>query len=171
MKTRFNSNSQVLTHFITGACLAIFVATASAQSKNARLTATAFLAFEDSNFQVAISNAQECIDQYDVQATAFQDNFARTNAVMPPVGTVNTNLAQTINANGVLNDVASCYFIVGECNRKLALQDKTKIADAKEAYEKARYFTYGRCWDTNGFFWSQADAANARLKKLPPASR
>jgi hypothetical protein len=144
---------------------------AYSQSDNERFTTAAWMSYRTNQFLVAISNANLCIEQFEVQAEQVQNDMLRTNATMPPVGRVGTNLFTTIAAEGPLNDVATCYFIIGESKKQLVHRDGVTMGEARNAYERAKFFTYARCWDTNGYFWSVADAANARLKRLPPISK
>lgn len=68
---------------------------------------------------------------------------------------------QKIFANGLLNDVATCYFIKGKAAEKLVRKD-----DAKRAYEEAKKLTYARAWDPQGWFWSPSEGASDRLDAL-----
>jgi hypothetical protein len=138
------------------------------QSENQQLTTAAWDAYRSNLFNVAISNAQACIDSFEIQARDLQVELVRTNAPMPPTGRVSTNVFDAIHANGLLNDVATCYFIIGESKKQLVAKKQATIREVKEAYERAQFFTYARCWDTNDLFWSVPSTANARLRKLPP---
>jgi hypothetical protein len=58
----------------------------------------------------------------------------------------------------VLNDVGACLFVKAQAAEKLG---KTK--ETLAAYQQLVELSYARVYDPNGFFWSPADAATARL--------
>ena len=61
-----------------------------------------------------------------------------------------------------LNDVGTCYFIIGEAYKKIGDNEK-----AIESYQKLiEDFYYAQCWDPNGWFWKPAEAAQEALDKL-----
>ena len=61
-----------------------------------------------------------------------------------------------------LNDVGTCYFILGEAYSKSQQWEK-----AVEAYQKLinDYF-YAQCWDSKGWFWKPAVASRGKLNKI-----
>jgi hypothetical protein len=73
-----------------------------------------------------------------------------------------TTEKEKVFANWALNDVGTCYFILGS-----ALE---KSGDKKGAAEAYKYLTeklpFAECWDTKGWFWKPADAAKGKLKAL-----
>ena len=61
-----------------------------------------------------------------------------------------------------LNDVATCYFILGE-----SLTAQQQADEAKAAFERIiDDFSYAQCWDPKGWFWKVAVGARDRLNKL-----
>ena len=61
-----------------------------------------------------------------------------------------------------LNDVGTALFILGE-----AYQNAGKKEDATKAYKRViNEFSYSQCWDTNGWFWKPAEAAQQKLAEL-----
>lgn len=61
-----------------------------------------------------------------------------------------------------LNDVATCYFILGE-----SLMAQKRFPEAKAAFERiVKDFSYAQCWDPKGWFWKVAVAARGRLNKI-----
>jgi len=61
-----------------------------------------------------------------------------------------------------LNDVGTAYFILGEVYRL-----NNKKADAVAAYKKVvDEFSFAQCWDTQGWFWKPAEAAQQKLVEL-----
>ncbi|MBI2104268.1 MAG: tetratricopeptide repeat protein [Candidatus Omnitrophica bacterium] len=64
--------------------------------------------------------------------------------------------------NWALNDVATCYFILGE-----SLMVQKRFGEAKEAFERVvSDFGYAQCWDPKGWFWKVAVGARGRLNKI-----
>ena len=62
-----------------------------------------------------------------------------------------------------LNDVATCYFILGE-----SLRAQRHSADARSAFERIiAEFGFAQCWDPRGWFWKVTEGARIRLTVLP----
>ena len=61
-----------------------------------------------------------------------------------------------------LNDVGTCYFILGE-----SLMAQQRYKDAKAAFERVvNDFGFTQCWDPQGWFWKVATASVGRLNKI-----
>jgi hypothetical protein len=61
-----------------------------------------------------------------------------------------------------LNDVATCYFILGE-----SLMAQQRYREAKAAFDRVvNDFSFAQCWDPKGWFWKVAVAARGRLNKI-----
>lgn len=61
-----------------------------------------------------------------------------------------------------LNHVGTCCFIEGQ-----ALEKASRKADAVAAYRRlVDDYGYAQCWDTRGWFWQPAKAAQDRLDEL-----
>lgn len=61
-----------------------------------------------------------------------------------------------------LNDVGTCYFILGD-----ALMAQGKYKEAKEAYSKIiDKFSFAQCWDPRGWFWKPAVGARGKINKI-----
>ncbi len=61
-----------------------------------------------------------------------------------------------------LNDVGSCCFVEGQ-----ALEKAGRKADAITAYRRlVDDYGFAQCWDTRGWFWQPAKAAQDRLDVL-----
>ena len=133
-------------------------ATATAISATSEaLTQAAWDALEKAP-NAAVENARQCIDLF--EATATEQQAKLTTA--PPDGAVSVEQKKAIVANWALNDVATSYWILGQ-----ALEKLDRVDEAKEAYQGAERFPYGRTWDPKGWFWQPAKAASDRLEKLP----
>lgn len=61
-----------------------------------------------------------------------------------------------------LNDVGTCYFILGE-----ACLAEGKYKEAKEAYGRIiDKFSFAQCWDPRGWFWKPAVGARGKINKI-----
>lgn len=130
----------------------------AAQGLNVELTAAAWNAFNRSEFPVAIANADKCITEFKGAADRDQAELQRSYAALPPTGSVPGDIKTAILNRGLLNDVATCFYIKGRAAEALARRE-----DAREAYRSASTYSYARCWDTKGWFWSPAEASLDRL--------
>lgn len=127
---------------------------------NERLTSAAWQAFNNEKYQVVITNADKCIDEFLGAAKRIQAKL-EAEKLRIPTGTVTEEQKKKILENGLLNDVATCYFIKGRSLEKLGRKE-----DAKKAYEATKKLSCGRCWDPADWFWSPAEAASDRLGLL-----
>lgn len=134
--------------------------TSSAQSTNEKMTADAWAALNAGKFEEAIVKADACIVKFRGEAEALQEKLHQAKADIP-VGAVTDDQKKKIHANGLLNDVATCYFIKGKAAEALARKE-----DARRAYEGARALSYARTWDPQGWFWSPAVGATEQLAAL-----
>jgi len=123
---------------------------------------TAWEALSAGKNQAAITNANLWIDGFHVQATQLQEKLQKEKADLP-TGAVSDDVKKKILENGVLNNVAACYFIKGEAANNLE-----RTEEARKAYAEAKKLTFARVWDPQGWFWSPADAAGDKLSALKP---
>ncbi|MBI4341246.1 MAG: hypothetical protein HY598_03070, partial [Candidatus Omnitrophica bacterium] len=66
-----------------------------------------------------------------------------------------------------LNDVATCYFILGQ-----SLLAQKRLPEAKAAYERVvNDFSFAQCWDPKGWFWQVAKAARGNIHKIDDMMR
>jgi hypothetical protein len=129
---------------------------------NVRLTAAAWDFYNKKNYRAAIAKAQECIQEFQGSANKEQAELKGQSAPVPPTGKVSEEDKASIFQRGLLNDVATCFFIQGRSAESLGL-----LEDAKRAYRQAETYPYARTWDPGGqFFWSPAQAAMDRLSTL-----
>ena len=131
------------------------------QPKNVELTNAAWDVYKGGNFAKAITAADRCIDRFKIQADGDQLQLKKTHVPLPPTGKVTDEQKKVIYAQGVLNDVATCFWIKGMSAQKLHRND-----EAKEAFKAASTYTYARTWDPKGWFWSPAEDATDRLQDL-----
>ena len=61
-----------------------------------------------------------------------------------------------------LNDVATCYFILGD-----SLMAQKRYQEAKAAFQRViDDFSFAQCWDPKGWFWKVTVAARGRMNKI-----
>lgn len=128
---------------------------------NAELTNSAWEAFNKGNFEQAISAARKCINKFKGGADREQNELESSKSSLPPKGSVSEEIKKVIWARGLLNDVATCYFIKGRSAENLG-----RIDEARQSYQEASKYTYARCWDPKGWFWAPSEAAQDRLSTL-----
>lgn len=132
------------------------------QPYNAKLTNAAWSAFNKKDYRTAIENAAMCISEFQGAANREQAELKGQGTPDPPVGRASPEEQTVIFARGLLNDVATCFYIKGRSAEYLGL-----LEDAKRAYHQASTYTYARTWDLNsGVFWSPAQASTDRLSML-----
>jgi len=126
----------------------------------------AWNAFNKENYEQAIKYADKCIDEFGKQAAKIQKNLELKHIPEPPTGKVSSPEKHKIFERGLLNDVATAYWIKGRSAE--FLYKKTKNLKykriAEEAYKTVcKKYKYGRPWDPRGWFWSPCEAASTRL--------
>lgn len=137
------------------------------QPLNVRLTTAAWSAFNKKDYRTAIEKAAKCINEFQGAANREQAELKGQGAPYPPVGRASPEEQTVIFARGLLNDVATCFYIQGRSAEYLGL-----LEDAKRAYQQASTYTYARTWDPDGgFFWSPAQASTDRLSMLAERTR
>jgi hypothetical protein len=127
---------------------------------NASLTKEAWDAFSKGDYAHAIGSAQKVINEFSAEADRLQQELSTSaeteNDSSDPAR------RQAILSRGPLNDVATCYFIVGRSAKYL--NDK-KLADS--AFSHASLYTHALALNADGSgFWSPAKAAEKALQDL-----
>jgi hypothetical protein len=166
MKLHIMQLTKILTLLTSAFTLISRIALAQAEHERLTTNAWARLKTNPPDHAGAITNAEKCIAEFKEAAKDMQEKLEREQPRLP-IGSATPETKEKIFANGPLNDVATCYFIVGEAHRLLISSDNARIKLAKQAYEEARHLSFARCWDTNGWFWSPAEEASRRLRILP----
>jgi len=119
--------------------------------KSSTLTGKAWKALESKNYAEVSGYANKCIDTFKTQAVAQQKALTS-----PPTE------KEQVFAQWALNDVGTCYFILGK-----SLDDQGKGKEAAAAYKfLVENLAFAQCWDPKGWFWKPADAAKERIKAL-----
>lgn len=120
--------------------------------KSSTLTGKAWKALNDNDLEAVLAFTNKCLELYAGQAKKMQESLTDY-----PIGT-----PEEIHAYWALNDVATSLFIQGEAYRKAGMMN-----EAKAAYEKIfNEYSYGQCWDINGWFWKPAEAAKEKIAGL-----
>ncbi|MCM2373106.1 tetratricopeptide repeat protein [Aporhodopirellula aestuarii] len=120
---------------------------------SATLTTKGWNAYNAKNYDDAAAYAKECIDRYRTEAIAMQKELKEP---MP------ASDKDAVLSKWALNDVGTCYFILGQSLEKL---DKTD--EAIKAYKQLlENVSFAQCWDPQGWFWKPADAAKKQVKML-----
>ncbi len=131
--------------------------------KNEELTREAWKALDDKNYPLVIVKAERCVTLFHEAALAEQNKLEREKMLQPLKGRV-TDIAikKQIFKRGLLNDVSTCWFILGKAHAS-----DGDIEKAIKSFKKAMLFTYGRCYDSkNDTFWAPSDGAKAELQIL-----
>jgi hypothetical protein len=126
--------------------------------RNTNMATAAWSAYTKNDFNGALQRAADCISTFGPQASMQQKELAAEGESLPAVGPVPEPEKSKILSRGILNDVGACLFVKAQAAEKLG---RTK--EALAAYQQMGALTYARVYDPNGFFWSPADAAAARL--------
>lgn len=117
--------------------------------KSVTLVTKAWQALARNDLDGVLIYTDKCIELYADKAKKMQ---ADLNSY--PTGT-----NSEIFAYWALNDVATAYFIQGE-----ALWKKGLVDEAKKAYRTViEEYSFGQCWDPQGWFWKPAEASHEKL--------
>lgn len=125
-------------------------------------------AFNKKEYEKSISFTDECIDNFSKAAYRIQQNLEKLKVPLPPTGRVSDAEKDKIFKRGILNDVATAYWIKGRSAEYLSHKGGPKKEEykkmAEEAYKETCKYEHGRTWDPRGWFWSPCEAASDRLK-------
>jgi tetratricopeptide (TPR) repeat protein len=161
---RVRGRSQFLGILLLIISAAIFVTRAlngQGQPLNVELTSQAWDAFNKGDYERAITSAEKCISEFRSATEREQAQLERDHIPVPPKGKVSDQEKKTILARGLLNDVATCFYIKGRSAENLGRKE-----EAKQAYLAASKLTYARCWDPKGWFWAPSEVSSDRLSLL-----
>ena len=114
------------------------------------LTTKAWQALDAKDFKGVEIYTKKCVELYEAEAKKQQASL--------------TEFAPKEKAFNywALNDVATCYFILGE-----SLMAQARYPEAKAAFDRVvNDFGFAQCWDPKGWFWKVAVGARGRLNKI-----
>jgi tetratricopeptide (TPR) repeat protein len=125
-------------------------------------TRKAFVAFENEDWDEAADYAKKCIKETAIGAASLQDDLTAKDVPVPKAPWTPEVRERIFTEQGVVNNVAACYWILGRISEEHGDGER-----AKEYYAKAAEFTHGVVWDKRyEGFWSVADEAQGRLKRF-----
>ncbi len=132
------------------------VTTASAYNfgdfKSSTLVGKAWNALNQNDIEGVMAYTNKCLELYSEQAKKMQSGL--TDYVK--------GSNEEVHSYWALNDVSTALFIQGQAFAKAGKND-----EAKAAYEKLiKEYTFGQCWDPQGWFWKPADAAKEKIANL-----
>lgn len=149
--------------------LAIVILTLPAEAQERCLT-DAWEAFNRQDYPSAIGLAERCVDDFGLAAGRIQSSLVQEGMPEPPTGAVSDAEKNTIFQRGLLNDVATAYFVQGRSAEYLFREGGDGAAEhraaAESAYRATCELSYGRTWDPQGWFWSPCEASRDRLTIL-----
>jgi tetratricopeptide (TPR) repeat protein len=120
------------------------------------LTAKAWGALKEGDLEAVLAYTNKCLELYAEQAQKMQASLDDY-----PSGS-----KEAVFSHWALNDVATSLFVQGEAYRSKDMKD-----EAVAAYEKVvNEYSYGQAWDTNGWFWKPADAAQEKIAMVESGS-
>lgn len=130
-------------------------------SVNEKLVKSAWDSYNARDFDAAISYARECVDRFKADADRDQAVLLQKKVQIPKKGQVSKAEMERIMKRGLLNDVATAFFIIGQSSKNLS-----KLDSARQAFEHCADYTYARTWDPNGWFWNPSQACKDGLRLL-----
>jgi len=149
-------NSPIISHRAFVGVLLFFghsELTCAQEPRHERATTAAWEAFKKEDYKEATRQADICIDEFFGAANRRQKELDETKDRIPN-GRVNEKQKEAIFKNGTLNDVGTCHYIKARAAAKLG-----KKEDVAAALAAAAQYPAARAWDTKGWFWSPAEAA------------
>lgn len=155
-------------------CLLLYPALLQAKNNlpvNAKETNAAWECFNKSNWQGAREHSDFVINHFSKLATGMHDMLASRikdhKAEIPPIGSVTDAQKKETFKYGLMNDVATCYYIKARSlynlYRKSKADNKSEAelsklrTELKDSYDGCIALPYARCWDPQGWFWSPAE--------------
>ena len=147
--------------------LSILILPSSALIAQEQCLTDAWDAFNKKDYEKAIAFSNECIDNFAKAAARIQKELDSLNVPPPPTGAVSDAEKDRIFKRGLLNDVATAYWIKGRSAEYLYRKGGAKKGEykklAEEAYKEACNYKHGRTWNPKGWFWSPCESASDRL--------
>jgi hypothetical protein len=126
----------------------------------------AWKAYNKQDWKLAIQQAENCTVQFGAKARQAHKELTAKHYKLPANFTVPRSLSaqqkSEIFSHGLLNDVATCYWIIGMSS--LRLNNKVK---AKQSFEMAAELKLGLCYDpAQDLFWSPGEEAKVQMKEM-----
>ena len=123
--------------------------------KSSTLTTKAWQALAQKNIEAVLVYTNKCIEMYAAEASKMHASLTAYPSGDP----------QEVFSYWALNDVGTCLFIQGEAYRMEGRKE-----DALKAYKRmVGEYSYAQCWDSQGWFWKPADAAQQKVAEIEAA--
>lgn len=104
----------------------------------------------EGKYEDAVAYTRKCVELYEEEARKMQASLSSKPS------------SDVVNDYWALNDVGTCYFIMGEALTKLR-----KNTEALAAFKVVRDDLYwSQAWDPKGWYWAPADAAYPKIEML-----
>ena len=124
--------------------------------RSVTLITKAWQALGENDLEAVLAYTNKCIELYAEQAKKMQASLTDY-----PTGT-----NDEIFSYWALNDISTGLFIQGEAYRKAKMTD-----EAVKAYQMlVDEYSYGQCWDPQGWFWKPAEAAKEKIAMIESGS-
>jgi len=123
----------------------------------------AWNALNSNNLEQALACAQVAIKSWTSNADAQQAKRVNSSVCRATPDPKNTQAFNSFWADyWAVNDIATAWFIRGE-----AFYKQSKWTDARDAYRTViDKYSCGFAWDTQGWFWNVADAAQTKYVEI-----
>lgn len=107
-------------------------------------------ALGEGRYEDAVKYTEKCAELYEEKARKMQASLSSKPS------------SDVVNDYWALNDVGTCYFIMGEALMKL--KRNTEALAALKIVRDDLY--YSQAWDPKGWHWSPSDAAYPKIEML-----
>lgn len=107
-------------------------------------------ALGEGKYEDAVKYTEKCVELYEEKARQMQASLSSKPS------------SDVVNDYWALNDVGTCYFIMGEALTKL--KKNTEALAALKIVRDDLY--YSQAWDPKGWYWSPSDAAYPKIQML-----
>jgi tetratricopeptide (TPR) repeat protein len=133
---------------------------------NVKLTKQAWDDFNKGDYERAIKSAEQCVSGFQVSAEKIELEITQRGTNGSETGLLDKTHSVLVLSRGPLNDVGTCYFIIGDAALKL-----NRIQAAVDAFRSASKYNHARAYDGKGSFWSPAEAAREKLAAISEGGR
>lgn len=148
---------KILTMLVAMGCMSISLAEEPSADgldygdyTSATLMIKGWEALGEGKYEDAVKLTEKCVELYKEKAQEMQASLSAKPS------------SDVVNEYWALNDVGTCYFIMGEALVKLG-----RKSDALLAYKVVRDdLYYAQAWDPKGWHWSPSDAAFPKVQML-----
>jgi hypothetical protein len=125
---------------------------------NVQLVAEAWRAYNRADFAGAVTVAERCTSTFQKQADDIERKLRTADGESAPQTDAEKS---SVLARGPLNDVATCFFIIGQSAVHLKQPER-----AIQAFEAATKYSHAFSYNQDGSFWSPARASAQELELL-----